>query len=568
MIVLLAILTPSILRYVENSRMQKDDSAMDEVCHGILYALSDSEIFDEAVSYSIPNNYVTYTDSSGVYGAKYTDEEFWAPDGSGEAVTITFNPDENGTYTLANGLVNDMTYGNGSVADSRTAEGVKQCYFSEMGQQKLYHKVEQTIGSTFSEKSATYNNSSYTVFITFDVVNGIKRADVYGEWNGTNLDPSCPASLGSGTNSYTEEEEPEQTKTGGTTQSNYTSSDLQGGGGTSGNTPSYKNYLPCGHLYGTEGDHSELGCKHYACEDCECVPASCGVEGHYEGDGMDHTTKVNHTGWNSLVSAAYANPHTYACQCDGWIVPEGGTYKIYKTGQTYNAGEQLPCGCYAKQYDTYIEGDYKYTVTYDNIHLNNYEWGVTVIDKTKSSYGPLRQTINGRDLMFVRSTFQNCTNLTEIPVIPDSVIDMYGTFMNCSALVDAGDLQIPNGVVNLHGTFYGCSSLLYVPNINHLTGLYTMHGMFQGCTSLRNVESLTIPETVKQMSHIFQKCTSLTGTVKINATPQTYTQCFDGVDFKAQQLTLIGSSPLLDEIGRVNSRNYCSTCNGVCQNNH
>lgn len=240
MIVLLAILTPFLLKYVENSRIQKDDSAMDEVCHGILYALSDSEIFDEAVSYSIPNNYVTYTDSSGVYAAKYVDEEFWAPDGSGEAVTITFNPDENGTYTLANGLVNDMTYGNGSVAETRVADGLKQCYFSEMGQQKLYHKVAQTIGETFSEKSATYHNSSYTVFITFDVVNGIKRADVYGEWNGTNLSPDCPASLGSGTNSYTEDEEPEQTKTGGTTQSNFTSSDLQGGGGTSGNTPSYK----------------------------------------------------------------------------------------------------------------------------------------------------------------------------------------------------------------------------------------------------------------------------------------------------------------------------------------
>ena len=100
MIVLLAILAPSLLRYTENSRIQKDDSAMDEICHAIKLALSDSEAFDEACAYAIRNNYVTYTDSSGVYGAKYTDEEFWAPDGSGYAVTITFNPDENGTYTL------------------------------------------------------------------------------------------------------------------------------------------------------------------------------------------------------------------------------------------------------------------------------------------------------------------------------------------------------------------------------------------------------------------------------------------------------------------------------------
>ena len=290
MIVLLAILTPSLLRYTENSRTQKDDSAMDELCGTIKLALADADIFDEACAYAIRNNYVTYTDSSGVYGAKYTDEEFWAPDGSGYAVTITFNPDENGTYTLSEGLVNDMTYGNGSVADSRVGENLQQCYFSEMGDAKLYHKVEQTFGTTFSEKSATYNNSSYTVFITFDVVDGIKRADVYGEWNGTNLSPDCPASLGSGTSSYTEEEEPEQTKSGGTTQSNFTSSDLQGSGGTSDETPNYKNILPCGHKNTDSGDHTQKKCGHWACKGCTCPPT-----------GLDTLTPVTFNELNNFL---------------------------------------------------------------------------------------------------------------------------------------------------------------------------------------------------------------------------------------------------------------------------
>ena len=127
MVVLLAILTPSLLKYVENSRMQKDDSAMDEVVNAIQIAMADSQTFDEVCSYAIPNNYVTYTDSSGVYGAKYTDEEFWAPDGSGNAVTITFNPDEQGDYVIADALVNNMTLGNGSVAEQRVAEELKQC---------------------------------------------------------------------------------------------------------------------------------------------------------------------------------------------------------------------------------------------------------------------------------------------------------------------------------------------------------------------------------------------------------------------------------------------------------
>ena len=457
MIVLLAILTPSILRYVENSRMQKDDSAMDEVCHGILYALSDSEIFDEAVSYSIPNNYVTYTDSSGVYGAKYTDEEFWAPDGSGEAVTITFNPDENGTYVLANGLVNDMTYGNGSVADSRTAEDVKQCYFSEMGQQKLYHKVEQTIGSTFSEKSATYNNSSYTVFITFDVVNGIKRADVYGEWNGTNLDPSCPASLGSGTNSYTEEEEPEQTKTGGTTQSNFTSSDLQGGGGTSGNIPSYKqDDLPCGHKPSTPGDHDKLPCNHYACR-CDCAPPPCGVEGHWPGDGMNHEKlECGHFG----------------CQCSGCIIPAGGKYTTVD-GTVYGPGDSFPYP--AQMGDKYTYGNYEYKYKqYFDVQWKNKDsqigWGVHCL-KNMTDPGPILNNINKEPVTTMQSTFYNCPKLTVAPVIPHTITNMNCAFLGCKDLKTAP--VIPDNVSILYNTFWGCSSLTGDIVINTNTTSYS-----------------------------------------------------------------------------------------------
>ena len=111
MAVLLAVLAPSLLRSVEDSRMQRDDSAMAEVTHAVKLALSDPIVLDEMVQYSCTNNYVTYTDSSGVYGAKYTDEEFWAPDGAGFATTITFNPEINAQgdtiYRLDTALVND-----------------------------------------------------------------------------------------------------------------------------------------------------------------------------------------------------------------------------------------------------------------------------------------------------------------------------------------------------------------------------------------------------------------------------------------------------------------------------
>ena len=469
MVVLLAILSPSLLRYTENSRMQKDDSAMDELCGTFQLALADSTIFDEAFSYSITNNYVTYTDSSGNYGTTIVDEEFWAPDGSGHAVTITWNPDESGNYIIAEGIVNDMTYGNGSVADSRVSNNVQQCYLSEMGTGKLYHQVEQTFGSTFSEKSATYKNSSYTVFIRFNLVDGIYRPTIYGSFNGTNLSPDCPASLGSGTSSYTETEEPEQTKTGGTTQSNFTSSDLQGsgGGGTSSN-PTYKqDVLPCGHKPSTPGNHEKLPCEHYACEegnheqlecshyicggDCGCVPASCGIAGHYSGDGLDHTAIQAHQDYIAQEK------HTFKCQCVEWVVPDGGTY-VTASGVTYNAGDSIPCSI-LRTNDIYYCGDYKY-------RAQNYagQWAVTinpdVVDRYQEYYGEIVDYyINRAPITSMYNTFGYCSNLKASPAIPSTVQNLNITFQGCAALEIPPDLRNNINTTTVHCVFNGCKSI-------------------------------------------------------------------------------------------------------------
>lgn len=236
--VLMAVLAPSLMRYVERSRKQRDESILDEACRSIKLAMSDSGIFDEVYSYTIPNNFITYTDSSGVYGQQINDEEFWAPDGSGKAVTITFNPDENGDYTVGRAIVNDMTYGNGSVACQRICDGVRQCCLFEIGD--LYSKVQQTLGPVLETESATYRNSSFTIFIVIEMVNGAPRENVYGQWNGTNLTADSPASKGSGTSSYNSTQQAVTTINGGTTHSNYSSSDLQGSGSSS-YIPSYKN---------------------------------------------------------------------------------------------------------------------------------------------------------------------------------------------------------------------------------------------------------------------------------------------------------------------------------------
>ena len=238
LVVLLAVLAPALLRYTENSRVQKDESAMDEVCNAVHLAMADSTTFDEVFSYAMPNNYVTYTDSSGAYGQIIQDEEYWAPDGAGLGVTITFNPDANGNYDISQGIVNNMTEGNGCVPDERVLDANKQCTLADMGNSNLYNALKQSIGLKLSEKSATYKNSSYTIFIKFNLVDGQYKPDIYGSFNGTNLLPDSPASLGSGTSDYTPEGEAKPSNpTGGTTPPQYSNSDLGGSGGGGGYTP-------------------------------------------------------------------------------------------------------------------------------------------------------------------------------------------------------------------------------------------------------------------------------------------------------------------------------------------
>ena len=220
--IITAMLSPTLITYTERSRAQKDYSSMDEVVNAVELAIADQNIHDEAYRYSCANNYITYTDSSGKYGQKVNDEEFWAPDGSGRATTITFNPVKNSfgstTYKLDEAIVNDMTYDNGSTGEKRTMKGAviekNQCYLKNASSKDdsttayLYNRIRQIVGNTIRIQSQTYGNSSFTIFIRWDIVDGVARPNVYGSFNGTNLSESASVSRGSGTYDYDENDNP------------------------------------------------------------------------------------------------------------------------------------------------------------------------------------------------------------------------------------------------------------------------------------------------------------------------------------------------------------------------
>ena len=337
-------------------------------------------------------------------------------------------------------------------------------------------------------------------------------------------------------------------------------------------------------------------------------PASCGIEGHYIGDDKgEHGITTNYSTCKSR--------HKYTCQCDGWVVPNGGTYhsadiiegvgEYSGTYTEYTEGQRLVCGYKARQKDKLILGDYMYI--YKQVYdfeigwknTSNDGWGVRVLDKTKTEYGPMLESVYNKPI-FLNSTFGRCTNLTKAPKIPSTVTTLINTFIECKSLTVAPDLSECTQLKNMYYTFYNCSSLTVAPNLSNCTQLTYMEGVFECCSSLitylgnsdpvgdfsnyvipsgvttiicifsscksltvapaiptsvtdmswafENCTSLTvapaIPSSVTNMYRTFDGCTALTGTITINATPTSYYDCLH----KTQITEILGDCTIKDKI--------------------
>ena len=240
MAVLTSVLAPSLLGYVEKSRMQKDDSAMGEVTNAIKLALADQDVYDECLFYNVSDNYSCYvdgdtttnidankvedknrgtaTDSVGKVeddddwhyndNTRLLDEEAYTPNGNMRGMTITFKTlggANNAVFEMGKALVNQMSTKDSSVpskaADLSEAQqkgtDTQRVKLEDMtttsGQKgQLYNKLRAVIGDNITLTSQTYRNSEYTVFIRMGSMGGNQASAqdavaVYGQWNGTNL---------------------------------------------------------------------------------------------------------------------------------------------------------------------------------------------------------------------------------------------------------------------------------------------------------------------------------------------------------------------------------------------
>ena len=294
------------------------------------------------------------------------------------------------------------------------------------------------------------------------------------------------------------------------------------------------------------------------------------------------------TQWVDLTIAINLNSNTTHSD----VIPNGGTYYIGVTGtivgdystatSVLNAGDAFPETPQAG--DVYVYGDYEYRYEKDFFYewktatIQN-GWGVRVINLNKQTYGSVLQNIANCPIKSLRQIFTDCVNLEYLDsnfVIPPQTQSTRGMFWKCEKLKHLPtNFTMPNTITDAQSMFDACSSLEYLPNnfrlSNNLTNatamfdecyslkalpsgftipasLTNMYWMFPYCTSLKSIP-FKIPSTVTNIQSCFASCTSLTGTITIDANPNAYASCFSGINFTKQNLTLAGSSSMLNEIG-------------------
>ena len=105
-------------------------------------------------------------------------------------------------------------------------------------------------------------------------------------------------------------------------------------------------------------------------------------------------------------------------------------------------------------------------------------------------------------------------------------------------------------VTDMNNTFV-CSKLIIAPEIP--TTIKSMVFTFHCCTELTTISE--IPSSVNNMEYTFSSCSKLQGTIKINANPTNYPDCFSYAATEGPGLVVTGESTMLDELIGTKSAN-------------
>lgn len=138
------------------------------------------------------------------------------------------------------------------------------------------------------------------------------------------------------------------------------------------------------------------------------------------------------------------------------IIPKGGVYTIGDTGECLvGDGQNVLFPNEIGIWDTYDDDYYHYYVNQYDSQFSS--WAVSVKSSSLVHYGPLQKYICREPVYDISSTFKDCYEMVESPVIPFGVSSLYHTFDGCTSLVNAP--VIPSSVTDMDNAFSGCTSL-------------------------------------------------------------------------------------------------------------
>ena len=273
------------------------------------------------------------------------------------------------------------------------------------------------------------------------------------------------------------------------------------------------------------------------------------VYGQFNGTNLPEVTPASNI--SSSTQASMYNHNDESLHPKN-LVPEGATYYVGVTsmilgdytGATaiYQAGDEFPQS--VTNGDVYVYGDYEYRYNYSHYNhdggawRNNARqegWCPKVFSKTKTSYDAILESINGKPISSLYTTFMDCTLLTKTPEIPDGVKNMNHTFQRCESLKTAS--AMPKSLETMNQTFRDCKNLTAVPDLSKAVNVIDMHSAFNNCKLITTPPK--VPNKVTDMQFTFKGCTALSGQIVINASPTTYDECLYGT----QITEVLGSCP-------------------------
>ena len=566
--VIIAFAAPALLGYVENSRSQRDASAMENAVKAVETAMEDPLIYDGLLDASLKDNVSCYIDSA------YEDANARIPTRDAEFPgwkrQYTFGDenrmlDETKYYGAGNMYGVTITF-KSPLGTNKTYYDLSECVVNAFFPDEatmlieypgLYNAIRQVVGDKIELISQTYRNSDYTIFIATGSVGGndvgdIAHVQAYGQYSGTNL----PA-----------EEQAYYVAFGRDVDDPELGTEGSDGG--------------CEHVWADIAHESYI--KSYAtCISKAVYYQSCSICGRknltktFNGVGVDGGNHVGGTSFSYTEIDASTHAANVTCKsCNNAIESKTEAHAMsggkcdkcdYSVGAaTYAFGDIVDPGddhdyvyMYMK-YDTYEEMMHGYLklmayvlvgvkletkgevlefaammmdttwadlqaqgVTEDDVwemilpreefeeskseFPSAHGWNVMVKDRGKTSYGQILSEVNNLPVITMFMTFMGCENMQVAPTIPNSVTSIgSGAFDGC---VNLTSVLIPSGVISIgEGAFDGCSSLtgnLVIPDSVTSIGSHA----FYGCSSLTSV---TIPDSVTSIgNYAFDGCSGLT----------------------------------------------------------